>query len=332
MKYYKKLLILFVVVVTIFILYTLFMQRQKILRSLRENMDDGTSSDQNSEFNSLVSKYTENESLSSFTFDDDTMQLKQYVIKASADSTLTGKYVNVNMIEFLLNRGVRFMDFSVFSFDQTPYVAYSTDSTGMNLDSRNKIPLAMVLRKINKITSEYTDPIFIHLRIFGHNTEIYNKIGNFISETFGYRLANGTINGNTSMKNLKKKIVIMVDKTSAPDYASSKELKEVVNSETGTYLIGISKALHLMNQTTPNLKVIENKTTNVSNMEIIYPDISVGLFEFDSNPDSTTLIKDYGCQFVCPHYHNRDDHLVEYEAHYNNSMAKTSFLPLADFL
>ena len=76
----------------------------------------------------------------------------------------------------------------------------------------------------------------------------------------------------------------------------------------------------------------ENKTTNVSNMEIIYPDISVGLFEFDSNPDSTTLIKDYGCQVVCPHYHVRDDHLLEYEAQFNNSMAKTSFLPLADFL
>ena len=82
-----------------------------------------------------------------------------------------------------------------------------------------------------------------------------------------------------------------------------------------------------MNQTTPNLKIMNDKVTNVSNMEIIYPDVSMGIFDFDSNPDST-LIKDYGCQVISTFY-VKDDHLVEYEAHF---AGKTSFIPLADFL
>lgn len=329
MKYYKKLLILLVVLVTMFILYKLFMQRQMIFRSLRENMDDGTSTEQTGEYGKLIGKYTTNDSLASFSFDSDNMQLKQYVIKASADSALTGKYVNVDMVEFLLNRGVRFLDFSVLSFDENPYVVYSTDTTGTNIDSRNKITLTKVLRKINKVISEYSDPVFIHLRMVGCKKEVYDKIGIFISENFDKRLAKGTINGNTSMSDLKKKVIIMVDKRSASDYTTSKFLKDVVNCETGTYKLGINKALHIMNQTTPNLKIMNDKVTNVSNMEIIYPDVSMGIFDFDSNPDSATLIKDYGCQVICPHYCVKDDHLVEYEAHFTG---KTSFIPLADFL
>jgi len=332
MKYYKKLLIILVIVITLFILYRLFSQRQNIFRSLREGLDDGTSSDQSQEFNNLKNSYGENSSLSPLE-NTDTMQLKQYVIKGSADSALTGKYVNVDMVEFLLERGVRFLDFSVFSFDGIPYVGYSTDSTGTNLDSRNKIPLSSVLKKIKKVTSDHTDPVFIHLRI--KNNGIYDKIGILISENFSGRLLQqGTkVDGQTMISSLKGKIIIMVDVRSAPDYnKTDTSLKSIVNAETGTSSIRINPALYFENINANAITKDSNNVlkTDVANVNIVYPDISVGIFDFDTNPESTFLIGTHGCQILCPHYHVKDGNLNAYEEIFSTGMK--SFIPLADFL
>lgn len=336
MKYYKKLLIILVIVITLFILYRLFSQRQNIFRSLREGLDDGTSSDQSQEFNKIKNSYGENGSLSSLDYNN-SMQLKQYVIKGSADSALTGKYVNVDMVEFLLDRGVRFLDFSVFSFDGIPYVGYSTDSTGTNLDSRNKIPLSSVLKKIKKVTSDYTDPVFIHLRI--KNNGIYDKIGILISENFSGRLQGTKVDGQTMINSLSKKIIIMVDVRSAPDYNknatdtnNSNSLKNLVNAETGTSSIRINPALYFENINANAItKDSDNvPTTDVANIKIVYPDISVGIFDFDTNPESTFLIGTHGCQILCPHYHVKDDNLIAYEEIFSTNMK--SFIPLANEL
>jgi hypothetical protein len=330
MKYYKKLLIILVIVITLFILYRLFSQRQNIFRSLREGLDDGTSSDQSQEFNNLKNSYGENSSLSPLDYNN-SMQLKQYVIKGSADSALTGKYVNVDMVEFLLERGVRFLDFSVFSFDGIPYVGYSTDSTGTNLDSRNKIPLSSVLKKIKKVTSVYTDPVFVHLRIKNNCT--YDKIGILISEVLGGRLLEDTkVDGQTMISSLEGKIIIMVDVRSAPDYnKTDTSLKSIVNAETGTSSIRINPALYFENINANPITIdSQSGLTDVANVNIVYPDISVGIFEFDTNPRSTFLIGTHGCQILCPHYHVKDGYLNAYEGIFSTGMK--SFIPLANRL
>ena len=42
------------------------------------------------------------------------MPLKEYCVKASYNSAVSGKSVNKNMIKYVLNRGCRFLDFEVF--------------------------------------------------------------------------------------------------------------------------------------------------------------------------------------------------------------------------
>lgn len=335
MKYYKKMLIIMVIVITLFVLYRLFSQRQIIFRSLREGLDDGTSSDQSQEFNNLKNSYGDNGSLSSFEYNDESMELKQYVIKGSADSAFTGKYVNVDMVEFLLDRGVRFLDFSVFSFDGIPYVGYSTDSTGTNLDSRNKIPLSSVLKKIKKVTNNYTDPVFIHLRIKVRSNEIYDKIGVLISENFSNRLLETKVDGETMMKSLRGKLIIMVDVRSAPDYDKTDmnndtSLKNLVNAETGTSSIRINPALYFENINANAITKNSNNElkTDVANIKIVYPDISVGIFDFDTNPEPEFLIGTHGCQILSPHYHVKDANLNTYEEIFSTGMK--SFIPLAN--
>ena len=109
-----------------------------------------------------------------------------------------------------------------------------------------------------------------------------------------------------------------------PSILQNSKLYEYTNAAAGDGFFEIPRYTQgIKNAPAPDVIVHSTKRFGV----MVLPDLKVS----DANYNFY-LPKDYGCQFVCPHYHNRDDHLVEYEAHYNNSMAKTSFLPLADFL
>ena len=56
--------------------------------------------------------------------------LKDYVIKSSYNSAITGKYANIDMVKYLLHRGVRFLDFEIMLIDNAPMITYSYDKNG----------------------------------------------------------------------------------------------------------------------------------------------------------------------------------------------------------
>ena len=53
--------------------------------------------------------------------------IRNFCIKSSCNSAYTGKYMNLNMIKYVLSRGCRFLDFEVYIKDNIPIVAYSTN-------------------------------------------------------------------------------------------------------------------------------------------------------------------------------------------------------------
>ena len=139
------------------------------------------------------------------------------------------------------------------------------------------------------------------------------------------------------INSLKGKLLLMIDVRSAPDYNKNatdsnneKSLKNLVNSETGTSSIRINPALYFKNINADAITKESNNElkTDVANIKIVYPDISVGLFDFDTNPEPNFLIGTHGCQILCPHYHVKDANLNAYEEAFSTGMK--SFIPLAN--
>jgi hypothetical protein len=103
------------------------------------------------------------------------LPLKEYCIMSSYNTAITGKYVNLDMIKYVLSRGCRFLDFEVFYVkddkeNYKPVVSYVIDKYFNNLETENNILLDNVLN--TAITNCFSsnspnnkDPLFIQLRI-----------------------------------------------------------------------------------------------------------------------------------------------------------------------
>ena len=70
------------------------------------------------------------------------LPLREYCIKSSYNTALSGKYVSTDMIKYVLTRGCRFLDFEIFYVDNGPCVAYSVDPTFVTVTSKNTIKLS----------------------------------------------------------------------------------------------------------------------------------------------------------------------------------------------
>ncbi|MGA1049314.1 MAG: hypothetical protein ACO3UU_15015, partial [Minisyncoccia bacterium] len=57
------------------------------------------------------------------------VRLKDYIVKSSYNSAVTGKYVNIDMVKYLLKRGVRLLDFEIILFNDSPMITYTDDSS-----------------------------------------------------------------------------------------------------------------------------------------------------------------------------------------------------------
>ena len=108
------------------------------------------------------------------------LPLKEYCIMGSYNTAITGKYVNMDMVKYVLSRGCRFLDFEVFYINNkkandvddlyTPVVSYVLDKNFKNLETENSILLDKVLTTAvaNGFSSNSPnngDPLFIQLRI-----------------------------------------------------------------------------------------------------------------------------------------------------------------------
>jgi hypothetical protein len=108
------------------------------------------------------------------------LPLKEYCIMGSYNTAITGKYVNLDMVKYVLSRGCRFLDFEVFYINSkksndiddiyTPVVSYVIDKKFKNLETENSILLDKVLATAvaNGFSSNSPnngDPLFIQLRI-----------------------------------------------------------------------------------------------------------------------------------------------------------------------
>jgi len=343
MKFYKKVLIAIIIVIFTCIIWNLLKRREIIMRNSQKDVPrfEGFSffSDPDSEIADL--KDSNKVVIDNINPKYTNKPLREYVIKSSFNSALSGKNVNPEMIKYVLNRGCRFLDFEVFYINDRVEVAVSTDDDFNFIDTENSLLLDNVFTTIisNAFispTPNTTDPVFIHLRIKSKEPKIYKEIAHVIDTTLRAKLYPKPVTNDTKLSEIMGKIVIVVDKTTDREYKTHTkceqkekgciDLAKFINMESGSETLFLQHYGELLNQCANPPVILDNcdLCTNVNKMRLVLPDIN---YENTSNPDISEFILNYGCQIVPYRFYMKDEELGRYEElfNYNNS----AFIPLA---
>jgi hypothetical protein len=342
----KKIILLIIFISFGYLLFKLIRKRQQIRSAMAEGFFG--SHTQQTELNSV--NQNNNEPASIVSVVKTNLPLKEYFIKAAYNSALSGDFMNTEMIKYVLSRGCRFLDLEVFSIDNIPYVAYSTDSTFLDIDSKNKLQLSEVLKTIAGYgfmspSPNPNDPIFIHFRIKSKDPELYKQIAMSIDLNLKTRLykdeRTGSImvNGQTKLSKLMKKIIIVVDKSTAPNYKKYPEcdlepcynLSRYVNMESGGDTIRSYKYDRIINQQTTPPHIRDNGlSTDISDLKMVFPDAGNDIIGALRNYGSNDLVLDYGVQIAFYRFYQIDTNLIEYEKLFSDN--KSAFIPMSQLI
>ena len=250
MSLLKKITYGFIFAILFYILFRLVKKRTEILKSMKgENVHitEGLSTISNISnvhvkkimTSNSISEITEN--LSEKKYYNDDSPLNMFHIKASYNSAYSGKDISTDMVLYVLHRGYRFLDFEVY------YDIVSDKNANMNsmkkavvsftdgsTTSKNNLELKDILEIVNlnafSNVSNNNDPLFIQIRPIyniptskdsnddknkkiGENTQLNAQIEQALSVFSSYKY-NDKVDGLTPIKNLLKKIIIVMDNVS----------------------------------------------------------------------------------------------------------------------
>ena len=250
--------------------------------------------------------------------------IKDFCIKSSLNSAVSGNYVSTDMVKEVLSRGCRFLDFEVFYIKEdevfSPRVAMSTDYKYLTIDTENSIPLVHILNAIStnafsQLAPNNKDPIFIHLRIKSNDDKIYDAVAKNIKTALTTRRYEGTLTEQTTLEEIMGKIIIVMDKTirrDSKDYSSS--LHNMVNIESGSESFNSFKINSIMNAQEKIIAIDDNNlTTDLEKLQMVIP-----------NPEkyNTSLLEithNFGIQILPAKYYASDVELEEYEEMFNQN-------------
>ena len=341
MEIYKKIIILILIILFIYLGYRLL---KKISccsenRITREGLENLNSTNEEVELNSL--KSNDDVTINSIHKNDINLPLSQYVIKGSYNTAVTGNHITTDMVKYVLSRGCRFLDFEVFLIDGKPKVAYTSDSTYKTIQSKNSVLLDEVLSVIgsnafSNISPNRLDPLFIHLRIKSSKTtdnDIYKNVAKSLS-IIKSSIYNKEINPNTKLKDIMGKIIIIMDNTINYDYKkytscynneqNCNDLKKYINLESGGGFINIERYSDILKQKTTPPNIVNNINTDVKKIKLALPDYDI---KHISNPKLQSFVSDYGFQIVTYRYYKKDANLSECEEIFNEN--KFGIVPLS---
>ena len=262
------------------------------------------------DFNGIITSMNDSEQFN-YTF-------KDYYIKTAYNCCSGGNYkndyVDTCILKALLKQGVRGLDFEIFSIDDKPVVATSTNNSYYIKETFNYVDFGDVM----KIIRDYAfstgtapnalDPIIIHLRIKSNNQEMYKTFAKILegydsllmskdydSEYYGQNF------GNVEIKKLMGKIVIIVDRSNT-SFLECPEFYKFINMTSNSVFM---RALHYYDiKYTPDLSELIN--FNKQNMTIGMPDKGAN----PENP-SSVVMRETGCQLLGMRYQYIDTNIEE---------------------
>jgi hypothetical protein len=284
--------------------------------------------------------------ISSFSNNVQDLPINQFCIKGSVNSAYTGEYITPTMVQYVLSRGCRALDFEVYmDGEERPIVGYSPDQTALNPSSRHtsnkKFPY---LRDVLKIAIQsafnstngtaYTtpnkdDPLFINIRLktdANNKSRLFNLVQDeliYLWYDFRSYFYNGYLDpSGKQIKDLKRKVIFMFENnangTSLP---ANNNLGYFYNLLTGTN-VNVRNYYQLFpnsSQATPpiiveNNKVITNATNGTIPFTIVLPDQGKSK---QPNMNIFSSIQNYGYQMNMMQYYVNDLLLIQNEDIFN---------------
>ena len=398
MSLIKKLLIFVTLILFIVILWRLIIIRINI--NSKEGFSSGQSSKctgSNSIISGIMSSAKDGElckmenstqvTIQNVNSVNTNLSLKEFCIKASYNSANSGNYISTDMLQYVNNRGVRFLDFEVFYLQDTdkddksksgtttspptfkPVVAASVDPYFALLTTENTVLLDNILttavsNAFSAPCPNYSDPLFINLRIKSNDPDIYEAVAASIDHTIKDKIyvdpnseplivnkkTNQTIRKaakvtkDTPFYLIRGKIILSIDKTIFPNYKNHTscgakvdncyDLTNYTNIEQGSE--DMNSLLYKYMSPTNTIQIKDdNITTNVKTMVVANPDNDFlsGALSFNSsikppdNPDYGDMLLRYSSQIVPYRFYHNDSALAEYEAFFNKN--NSAFVPLS---
>lgn len=285
-------------------------------------------------------------SLTGMTETTQQLPLRNVVLKASANSALTGTYVNLNMITQVLSRGCRFLDFQVFIKNNSVVVGYSNatyDPSFTSMTSLNYVSLAGVCSTIMANAFSDTapnkgDPLFVQFHLKTARSDMYDTIAQILYANLYNKMyldANQVavaVTPDTRLGDLMGRVVVLMDapllKTTyasscaANDVVTCRTLSSVVNMLTNTPTVTLYSEYDLLRQThTPS-------TSSAYLYRIVQP--TLGFYSVTTNPDVYGLIQNYSTQVVAEAFYISDTNLLAYEQLFDKY--KSAFASMSDVI
>jgi len=244
--------------------------------------------------------------------------LRDYYIKSAYNACSGGKYkndyVDTCVLKDLIKQGVRGLDFEIYSIDDQPVVATSTNDNYCVKETFNSVKFGEVMNIIrdyafaSSTAPNPLDPILLHLRIKTSNQKMYINFAKILEgynsilldkkysfEYYGKNL------GTVKLSALSGKVIIIVDRINT-SFLESQQFYEYVNMTSNSIFM---RALHyydIMYSADMNELIDYNKLN-----------MTIGMPDKGSNPDnpSSLTMRAYGCQLLAIRYQTVDTNLAE---------------------
>lgn len=243
---------------------------------------------------------------------------KDYYIKTAFNSCSGGDYKNgvvtTCVLKNLLRQGVRGLDFEIYSIDDRPVVATSTVDDYYIKETYNYVffsdAMSIILNYAfsNSTSPNPEDPIVLHLRIKSENQKMYENFASLfksytpilLGKDYSYESYSTNL-GDVALLELKKKIIIIVDRSN-PAFMENKNFLEYVNMTSSSIFMRSLRYYDV--KYNPDLK--ELQIYNKKNMTIVLPDKGM-------NPENPNCIitRETGCQMSAMRFQQLDQNLEE---------------------
>jgi len=350
----NKILIIIIILIFTYILMRLFWKRAILQKNYEYNIVplfegyqnqnvNGVSTANSSPLNIKDDLLTRIANIKTITGVDisNSLSLYNYGIKASMNTAFNGTECTTDMINYVLTRGCRYLDFAVFRDPATTNSVVSI-STGSDftipISQTNPLVISDTLNYLSQYAFNSTcpnpsDPLFIQFRprepSYDDKTaqtflkqilnDIYSACSTYITGSFKY---NGKITPKTPIISLINKVIIIMDTTLYPNYATlSPNLGTIVNMDNNLSSSSGGTVTFLYSnlpQSKPLKLSSDTFTCSVNNTITQSLWIDTKNIDYTTNANSYNLYKNYSCQIVPMLYYNNGSDLYNNEMLFNN--------------
>lgn len=240
--------------------------------------------------------------------------ISDYYIKTAYNCCSLGNYSNdyvgTCILSTILKQGVRCLDFEIYSINDAPVVATSTNKSYHTKETYNSIPFDQVLALLEDqafsgdVAPNSGDPLFLHLRIKSNNVKMLSALNKMISGI--PTIYNGQVMPNQKLSDLMGKTIIIVNKSNKL-YVDQNLAYNMVSGDNQFSLYEYNSI-----RTMSTVELAELKKPNKLSMMV--PDGS-------ANPDNIDFAKviNMNCNMIAMRYQKNDQQLTNYNAIFSES-------------